>query len=426
MKLAHIGWNLSGLSLPLVVAALVVPSLIERLGAERFGLLALAWGLIGYAGALDLGIGRALTQQVAKLKGQGSDGQIGSALATAVRITFISGSVGGMLIAILGWFEPTQWLNTNDTSVTELQWATVLMGVALPAQAMSASYRGVNEAYRNFKGISILRMVLGMITFGGPYIVSLYTLNLTALVATLVVSRLVALFIFRYLADGCLNRYGVSKGQYCSARARQLFAFGGWVTVSSIVSPFLVQGDRFVIGAVLSAAAVTVYVLPYEIVVQSLIIVGAISSVAFPVLSEMVVNQNGAYRAYFKTWLKRVMILMALVCGALALLLPYILRAWIPDSLDPTSIVVGQVLCLGVWMNAVASMFFALIQAKGRADLTAKAHLLELPLFIGALLWLLPDHGVVAAAWVWVGRATLDLILLASMTWATSRYRGRD
>lgn len=416
MRLAHISWNLAGLALPLLVAALVIPSLIARLGDERFGLLALAWGLIGYAGALDLGIGRALTQLVAKLAASGRDSDIGSALATATRITFLSGVIGGAIIVLLALMGQVQWLSVKQTSSAELVWATALMGVALPAQAMSASYRGINEAYRNFKGISILRIALGAISFGGPYLVSLFTVNLPALVATIVVSRLVALFVFRALALGCLRAHGVSIGRYSATLARSLFTFGGWVTVSSIVSPFLVQGDRFVIGAVLSAAAVTVYVLPYEIVVQSLIIVGAISTVAFPVLSGMVAQQDAPYQSYFNRWLIRVALLMMFVCGALAFLLPEILRAWLADQLDPLSIMVGQVLCLGVWMNAIASLFFALVQAKGRADLTAKAHLIELPLFIAALIWVLPSYGVVGAAWVWVGRTALDLLLLVMMS----------
>jgi O-antigen/teichoic acid export membrane protein len=68
MRVSHVGWNLAGLSLPLLVAALTVPHLVEVLGKEKFGLLALAWGLIGYAGVLDLGIGRAVTQLVSRLR----------------------------------------------------------------------------------------------------------------------------------------------------------------------------------------------------------------------------------------------------------------------------------------------------------------------------------------------------------------------
>lgn len=415
MRLSHIGWNLGGLSIPLLVAAVTVPQLIDRLGNERFGLLALAWGLIGYAGALDLGIGRALTQMVARLRGEGDVSAVPGILSTASWITLVSGVVGGSLIALFALIGGTTWVTTQETPDNEIRIAMLLMAVALPAQAMSATYRGLNEAFQNFRGINLLRIGLGAITFGGPYLVSLVTQNLAALIATLVVSRIAALTIYRHLANSFLASAGVEGvgAAYSKAIARDLFSFGGWVTVSSVVSPFLVQADRFVIGTVISAAAVTVYVLPYEVVVQSLILVGAISSVAFPALSAMMVKEASIWRPYFFRWLARVALLMSIVCGLLALTLPYILQIWIQDNLDPTSIVVGQILCLGVFSNALGTMFYALIHAKGRSDLTAKAHLVELPLFIAALLIFVPEHGVTAAAWAWVGRTTLDLFILA-------------
>ena len=49
---------------PLVVALVALPVLTRVLGAERLGLLALAWAWLGYAALLDLGLGRALTRLV--------------------------------------------------------------------------------------------------------------------------------------------------------------------------------------------------------------------------------------------------------------------------------------------------------------------------------------------------------------------------
>lgn len=415
MYLTNIVWNLAGLSLPLMVAAVTIPQLIERLGYERFGLLALGWGLIGYAGVLDLGIGRALTQMVAKLQGKGEVATVAEILDTATRITLVSGTIGGGLIVLFALIVNPNWISIRETPENEIKLAMLLMALALPAQAMSATYKGLNEAYQNFKGINILRIGLGVITFGGPYFLSQFTHNLAALVATLVVSRIAALIIYRNLAHSCILGVGLRGGKYSKTIAKDLFSFGGWVTVSSVVSPFLVQADRFVIAAVISASAVTVYVIPYEIVVQSLILVGAISSVAFPVLGSMMEKGAMVWRPYFYRWLSRVAVLMAFVCVLLAFTLPYILNAWIHDYLNPSSIAVGQILCIGVFANALGTMFYALIHANGRADWTAKAHLVELPLFITALLIFVPNYGVIAAAWVWVGRTTIDLLILARL-----------
>ena len=44
MRLANVAWNAAGLAAPLVVALLCVPMLLDRLGAERFGLLGISQG----------------------------------------------------------------------------------------------------------------------------------------------------------------------------------------------------------------------------------------------------------------------------------------------------------------------------------------------------------------------------------------------
>lgn len=418
MRVSHIAWNLVGLIFPLGVAVLTVPHLIENVGQERFGLLALAWGLIGYAGTLDLGLGRALTQMVSKLKGEGNLLPIPDVLATAGRITLATGLLGSAVIGIATFTGGHAWVHAETTSAAEIQYAMLLLAIALPAQAMSATYRGLNEAFMNFRGINFLRAGLGIVNFAGPYVVSLFTTQLPWLVATLVISRLVALFIFRNLANRCLQNEPKTRGVpvYSPAIARSLFAFGGWVTVSSIVSPVMVQADRFVIAATISAAAVSTYVLPYEVVVQSLILVGAVSSVMFPGLSALIHEKPDQWQPYFYKWLLRVVILMAAVCTALGLLLPVILPIWLKNNFKPESILIGQILCIGVFANAIGSMFYALLHANGRADVTAKLHLIELPVFLTMLYLLIRQFGLPGAACAWVGRMVFDVIALARAT----------
>lgn len=409
-----------GLGFPLVVAALTVPALIGRLGAERFGLLTLAWGLIGYAGALDIGVGRALTQMVGRLRGEGQAAQAPTVVSTAARISLVSGAVGTVVITAIAMAGGGSWINAHGIPAAEIRNAMLVLALGLPAQAAIATYRGVNEAFLNFKGISVLRMALGVVNFGGPYLMAFYTRDLAWLVATLVASRVCALVLFRWLAASCLNRnLGTHKATpaFSLPMAKALFSFGGWVTVSAVVSPILVQADRFIIAFVLTAAAVTVYVVPYEVVVRSLIVVGAVSSVMFPAMSAMVKQDPDLWKAHFRRWSLSIGVLMAVVCIVVAVALPTVLRLWLKGELDPASIVIGQILCLGVFANSIGSMFFALLQAKGRADITAKMHMIELPLYVGALIVLLDRYGIVGAAWAWVGRMVFDALGLAS--WAS-------
>lgn len=415
MKVSHIAWNLTGLAMPLAIAALTVPALVSKLGQERFGILALAWGLIGYAGALDLGIGRALTQKIGNLLGKGELNLIAPFVATASRITLISGLVGCALIFLAALFGASNLVRITTVEKEELRLCIFLLAIALPAQAMSATYKGVNEAFLNFRSISLLRASLGAMNFGGPYLISLFSIKLTWIIGSLVLTRLIALLVYKKLAIKCLPANSEKNYKYSSKFARSLFSFGAWLTVSSIVSPILVQADRFVIASTISAAAVYVYVLPYEVVVQSLVLVGAVSSVIFPNLARLVHESPESANLYFKKWLSRISFLMAIVCSLIALTLPIILPIWIKDGFNKESIIVGQILCLGVFANSLGSMYYAFLHAKGRADVTAKIHILEIPVFLLILVYLTDRFGVQGAAWAWASRMVVDCMALSAL-----------
>jgi O-antigen/teichoic acid export membrane protein len=421
LRLTNIAWNLVGLGAPLLVAIVTVPTLIQTIGLERFGLLALAWGLIGYAGFFDFGVGRATTQFIAQLRGQNIYAEIPMVIRAATRLTLFTGAIGFLLLALAAVFGIQNFIKHSAGLETELMISVFILALALPVQAISATYRGVNEAFENFMGINLTRMVLGTLNFLGPFLVSLYTTSLTWLVAALLVSRLVALSAYRHLAMRCVCSNLESQSHVSSSMdevqiKRRLIEFGSWFTVSSVVSPILVQADRFVIAGIVSATAVATYIIPYEVVVQSLIIVSSITAVAFPSLTKLMHEQANQWKAVFRHWLVVVTLVMFVVTIALALLLPVILPLWIGSNLPKDSVLIGQILCLGVFANSIGSMYFALLHAKARSDISAKLHLLELPLFIAALYTLIGAYGLFGAAWAWVGRMVIDTLLLSILS----------
>src|SRR6266849_5170712 len=94
-------WNLIGNGAPLVVAVFCIPILIRGLGKERFGVLTLAWALIGYASLFDLGLGRALTQAVARKLGAGEEHEVPQVVWTSLLLMLGLGVVGATVIAVI-------------------------------------------------------------------------------------------------------------------------------------------------------------------------------------------------------------------------------------------------------------------------------------------------------------------------------------
>src|SRR5580704_14508628 len=143
-------WNLIGGS-PVIVAVFSIPILIHGLGKSRFGVLALAWALIGYASLFDIGLGRALTQLVAKKLGSGGDHEIPALVWTSLLLMLALGVVGAAaIIAISPWLVHHA-LKIPEALQSETVRAFYLLGLSVPVVIVTAGLRGLLEAHQRFK-----------------------------------------------------------------------------------------------------------------------------------------------------------------------------------------------------------------------------------------------------------------------------------
>jgi O-antigen/teichoic acid export membrane protein len=413
MKVTHISWNLAGLGLPLVAAVVSIPHLLRLVGSETFGLLSLAWSITALSGLFDLGLGRATTRIVADMKGRDDWAAARATVRTALKATWAFGCIGCLLFLTLSGLDLATRLKLQATSAAQIGLAMAMLAPCVPCQAAMATYRGVSEGLHEFRGVSVVRMAVGAASFLAPWAMALIHPDIVWLTLALLLTRLVALLAFRWLALRHLNRHIGPPAQGADGVAmRRLVADGGWLSVSAVASPLLVQGDRFLIASTLSAATVTVYSVPFDLVTQLLVLVSAVATVAYPSFATALGARPQEARVLFRRWLLRIALGMAMVCAAAAACLPWFMTWWIGPTLHPESIRAGQWLCLGVWVNALGAMFLSWHHAHSRYRLTATLHLFELPLHLLALLLLLPRFGVAGAAMAWTLRVSLDALLL--------------
>jgi O-antigen/teichoic acid export membrane protein len=91
--------NVAGQVIPLLVGIVTVPYVIRHLGPDRFGLLSLAWLVVGYFAFLDFGLGPATTKFVAELLGKGEIERLPALVWTALVAQTGFGFLGGVLFA---------------------------------------------------------------------------------------------------------------------------------------------------------------------------------------------------------------------------------------------------------------------------------------------------------------------------------------
>ena len=404
-------WNLLGNGAPLLVAVACIPILIRELGKDRFGVLTLAWALIGYASFFDLGLGRALTQLVAHKLGAGNEDEIPSLAWTSLLLMILLGILGTAIILGISPWLIDRALNVPQSLRSDAVLAFRVLGLSVPFVITTAGLRGLLEAYQQFRVISVLRIPMGIFTFVGPLLMLPFSRNISAVVAILVVGRVVGWAAYFIVCLRVLPNFRRSLACDRSALG-PLLSFGGWMTVSNIVSPVLMMLDRFLIGAMVSMTAVAYYASPYEVVTKFLMIPVALMGVMFPAFSTGFVQNRGRTSKLFVRSVKILMLaLFPLMLFSVALAQDG-LRLWLGADFAIHSFRVFQWLAVGVFLNSLALVPFSLLQGAGRPDWTAKLHLAELPIYMGLLFWMIRLRGIEGAAMAWTIRMAIDAIFL--------------
>jgi O-antigen/teichoic acid export membrane protein len=405
-------WNIVGVSLPLVAGLLSVPLLLHGLGQTKLGIFSLAMGLFGFAGVFDLGIGRALTQTIASEQGKGSSQP---AIATLVRRGLAAVLALGLFwAATLFWAAPPithDLFHLNgaiaDETILGIRW----LAFALPLILLSTSLTGVLEGIQHFRAVNLLRAPIGAATFLIPALTSQLTNDLGWVIASLAITRATAIALWGLMVWRLFPLFAQNTAPKLNSNA--MWRFTGWLTVSNLVGPFMVHADRFYLASMFPPALVAMYTVPLDALVRSTVLPSAAMNAVFPALAHLG-TQSQTQSAH--TLIRGAgYLMMGLWCFPILLvgvLLPQLLTLWLGATFANQIIQITQWLMLGILINGFAHIPFALLQSAGRSDITAKIHLIELPLYAVALIVLTHTFGITGAAMAWFSRVLFDAVLL--------------
>jgi O-antigen/teichoic acid export membrane protein len=402
-------WNLLGSGAPLLFAVISIPILVRELGKDRFGVLALGWAVIGYAGLFDIGLGRALTQLVAKKLGAGEQDEIPRLVWTSLLLMFALGVMGAIVSVSISPWLVDRILKVPAELRAETVHAFYLLALSIPIVILTAGLRGLLEAHQRFDLITYLRIPTGIFTFAGPLLVLPFSHRLEPVVAVLAAGRLLGCAAHFW---SCLKVAPelCQKISWHGPSARPLLRFGGWMTVTNLVGPMMISMDRFLIGAMLSVVAVTYYATPFEVVTKLLLLPAAVVGVMFPAFSASFARDQSRAALLYGRSIKYVFLALFPVVLLLIALAQSGLNLWLGADFSQHSTRVVQWLALGVLGNGLALVPFAFVQGVGRPDLTAKLHLAELPPYLIILFLLIRSYGIEGAAIAWSVRTIADAV----------------
>jgi O-antigen/teichoic acid export membrane protein len=404
-------WNLFGNCFPVVVAVVCLPILKRGLGTERLGIISLAWVVIGYFSLFDLGLSRALTKLVAERIGQGRQPEIPSLVWTSLFLMTGVGLVGSLLTFLLSPLLVERLLKVPASLSHEALGSFYWLGAAVPVVVITAGLRGVLEAVQHFRLATAIRVPMGIFTYLGPVALLPFTHSLIPIIAVLVLGRVLACAAHLWACFHVVPTLRRGFGFHAPS-AKPLFLFGGWMTVSNVLGPVMVTFDRFLIGSVISIAAVAYYSIPYEVVTKFWLISSALVGVLFPVFSATSIADRTRLAFLYEGGIKYIFFVLLPLTLVLVIFAPEGLTVWLGSDFAHNSASVARLLAVAVFMNCLAHVPFTHLQSVGRPDVTAKFHMMELPLYLVTLFFLARHWGITGVAVAWLLRAILDALLL--------------
>jgi O-antigen/teichoic acid export membrane protein len=361
--LAGVAWNALGRGLPLLAALALTPLLVHQLGLERWGLFTLGLAMVGVFGIFDFGVGQALTRTLAERIGAGRETEAASLTAAALVV------LAGLSVILAGLL----WLGVPTLVDSLLRVPQALrdqaiqgfriLALAAPLVVLNAALWGVLAAYQRFRAANLVTMPVALFYYLGPVLVLFVWDSFAGVMLALVLVRFANTLSYLALLRPLLRRMRAAPWRL--AHALPLLRLGGWMSLSGMLTQALLYADRFLIGALVSLAAVAFYATPLDLVLRVWMLPVAVAQTLLPAFAAGFRHEPAATAALLRR---------------------------------------GALLILGLVLPA------ALLDAIGRPDATARFALAQavvyLPLVALALHW----GGLTGAALAWALRTAVDCV----------------
>ena len=403
----HTIYNMAGAAVPILVSLATVPLYLARIGLDRYGVLAICWLILGYFNIFDFGLGRAASQSIAALAE--------APARDRSRIFWASARVSGALTLVaMVLLAPACKLALDQIKVPtpalrgEFDAALPWLVACLPLGLLNSLLNGALTGRREFLKVNLLGTVGSTATALFPLLAAVaWGPNLSHLIAAALTARLLTAGL---LVAACRRAVPLLKPERpLPGEMRRLVSFGGWITVSNIIGPILAFWDRFLIGALLGSAAVALYVVPFNLVWQIVILPGSLTSAMFPLLALAGPEERERLSRRALGFLS--LIMTPALLGGLIVLGPF-LHVWLGSEKGAASAPVGYLLLLGLWTNSFALVPAARLEAQAKPGILARLHLAEVLPYVALLYPAVIVWGIRGAAVVWSLRCAVDTLLL--------------
>ena len=410
--------NFIGQVIPLAVGLVTIPYIVHGLGAERFGILSLAWVILGYFSLFDLGLGRATTKFVAEALGKGEVKEIPFIVWTSLISSLIFGVLGCIILIVVNFLLLHNFLKIPEYLIEESRVVFIVVATIIPMTILTRNLQGILEAMQRFDLINLINSISSALNFIIPVIVINLNLSFIWIFSLLMIKQFLHLFTILKFVLFLQPIIKVIKLKFIFFH--RLLSFGSWLTLHYLSSSTMTILDRFLIGHIISLSAVAYYTIPADLISKLGIISSSITLTIFPAFSTLSLNRNELKKVYFQS-LKFSLFILGILSIMISAFAKDILSLWIGPVIAQNSWLILEIFSISSFVGLMTHIPISLIQAIGRPDLIAKVVLIELPIYISLSYFFILKFGIVGSALAWLLMIIINAIIFFYMASTLSK-----
>lgn len=382
-----------------------IPLYIRYLGMESYGLIGVFSVLQTWLALLDMGMTPTLNREMARFKaGAHSPQSIGDLLRSVELLCFGIAALIGVSVWAGSEFLARDWLRSEQLPVATVAQALAVMAWVVALRFVEGVYRGSLFGLQKQVWYNAVSALLATVRHGGAVLILAYVSSTVwAFFVWQGAISILTTLIFAASVHRALP--AAPRGPRFSRRALAgIGVYAGGMLGITLLSLLLTQVDKVILSRMLDLSEFGYYTLAATVAGALYMVISPITQSLFPRMVELSTRSDEpALVSVYHQGAQLVTVLTAPAVMVLAFFGAGAVYAWSGDaSLARHTAPILAALALGTFLNGLMWMPHQCQLAHGWTSLALKTNLVAVAVLIPAILWVVPRHGAVGAAWIWV------------------------
>ena len=388
-----------------IISVAFVPLYIRYLGMESYGLVGVFAIMQAWLSLLDMGMTPTLNREMARFTaGAHTPRSIRDLLRSLESIC-----IGAAVLIVIGiwllstWFA-THWLHAETLPTNTVAGAITIIGFVIAARFVEGLYKGALLGLQEQVWVNAMGSAMATLrAVGAVFVLMQVSPSIEAFFAWQAIISALTVLVFAWKLYSVLPGTG-ANARFSWQQLHGIWRFAGGMMASTLLVLLLMQVDKILLSKLLTLEQFGHYTFASTAATVLSLLTIPITQAYYPRFTQLTTHDNtGSLARQYHEGAQVVAVIVVPAALVIFFFGESLLRLWTGDStLAEKTTPLLTLLSIGMMLNGLMGIPYTLTLAYGWPGFAIRQNLVAVTLLIPTVLWAVPRHGAIGAAWVWV------------------------